>query len=147
MTKTDTIERTITVASPVEKVWEALTVADKLAQWFGDSADIDLRPGGAMRIGWSEFDTAVDAVVESVEPPCRLSYRWEAGRDAAGVMWTTLVTFTVDEDEGTTTVTVVESGLASLPDELHDRTLEENSSGWTEELADLRRFLEPAAVA
>lgn len=65
MTKTDTIERTITVTSPVEKVWEALTVADKLAQWFGDSADIDLRPGGAMRIGWSEFDTAVDAVVES----------------------------------------------------------------------------------
>ena len=38
MDRIDTIERTITVASPIGRVWEALTVADELAGWFGDSA-------------------------------------------------------------------------------------------------------------
>ena len=31
-------------SSPIDRVWSALTVADQLAQWFGDSAEIDLRP-------------------------------------------------------------------------------------------------------
>jgi uncharacterized protein YndB with AHSA1/START domain len=58
-----------------------------------------------------------------------------------------LVTFTLEESDGMTMVTVVESGLSELPDELYDRTLDENSSGWTAELADLRELLERSAVA
>ena len=56
MAKVDSIERAITVSSPRERVWKALTAADELARWFGDSAEVDLRPGGALRFGWSEFE-------------------------------------------------------------------------------------------
>lgn len=141
MEKIDTIERTITVASPIEKVWDALTVAAHLKQWFGDSAEIDLRPGGALRIGWSEYDSVVEAVVEAVDPPRTFSYRWDAGTTEDGVAWTTLVTFTLEEADGATAVTVVESGISLLPDELHGRCLEENSSGWTAEMGDLQDYL------
>ena len=45
----DTIEREITIAAPVERVWTILTQAEHIGSWFADAgAEIDLRPGGAM---------------------------------------------------------------------------------------------------
>ena len=44
----DSIVRETVVAAPVERVWEVLTRAEYVGRWFGaDSAEIDLRPGGA----------------------------------------------------------------------------------------------------
>lgn len=146
MTKIDIIEREITVAGPIDTVWKALTVADQLAEWFGDSAELDLRPGGAFKVGWSGYDNVAEGVVELVEYPTTFSYRWEAGATEDGTVWTTRVTFTLEETDGMTTVKVLESGFSELPDELYSRSLEENSSGWTAELADLQRHLE-AVVA
>ena len=144
--KQDIIERTIELSSPISAVWEALTVADELRRWFGDSAEVDLRPGGAVRFGWSEYGDVVSGVVEEVEPPTTFSYRWEAGADEKGRMWTTKVTFTLSEADGMTTLTVKETGLSLLPDELYDRTLEENTSGWKSELADLADHLANAVA-
>jgi uncharacterized protein YndB with AHSA1/START domain len=45
----DRIERTVDVAHPPEKVWAALTTAEGLSAWFGNEAEIDLRPGGSAR--------------------------------------------------------------------------------------------------
>ena len=147
MSRQDTIERSVTVQVPIGKVWAALTVADQLAQWFGDSATVDLRPGGAISFGWSEHDVVVAGIIEEVDAPSTFSYRWSAGETEDGTAWSTKVTFTLEESEGTTTVTVVESGVSELPSEMYRRTLEENSSGWTEELADLARMLDGVAAA
>ena len=146
MERIDTIERTITVAGTIEEVWEALTVADHIKQWFGDSAEIDLRPGGTFRIGWSEYDSVVEAVVEVVDPPRTFAYRWDAGTTDDGVAWTTKVTFTLEEANGATTVTVMESGLSLLPNELYCRCLQENASGWTAEMGDLQDYLDAAGT-
>ncbi len=147
MPKTDAIERQISVTSPIERVWEALTVAEHLAEWFGDSAEVDLRPGGTMRVGWSEYDATAECVVETVEPPTRFAYRWDVGESDDGTVWSTTVTFTLHEEDGTTTVKVVESGLSRLPDDLHQKTIEENASGWEGELEDLRVLLEGARTS
>jgi uncharacterized protein YndB with AHSA1/START domain len=40
----DRIERTIDLAQPPQRVWEALTSAEGLGGWFGDRATVDLRP-------------------------------------------------------------------------------------------------------
>jgi uncharacterized protein YndB with AHSA1/START domain len=142
MEKSDGIEREITVAGPIEKVWRALTQADELAQWFGDSAELELKPGGAFRVGWSGYDSIVKGVVETVDYPNLFSYRWEAGTTEDGTVWTTRVTFTLEETDNATTVRVVETGFAELPDELYGRRYRENSSGWDAEMADLQRHLE-----
>lgn len=146
MSKMDTIERTIKVTSPIERVWEALTMAERLAEWFGDSAEVDLRPGGAMAFGWSEYGDIVRGVVEEVDRPSLFSYRWDAGTTSDGTAWTTKVTFVLDEADGVTTVTVTENGFAALPDELYETRLRENTSGWQAELADLQAMLEASAV-
>ena len=146
MPRIDAIERTITVSSPIDRVWEALTVAEHLTQWFGDSAELDLRPGGAMKVGWSEYGDEIHGVVEEVDRPSRFSFAWDAGTTADGMTWTTKVTFELDEIDGTTTVTVKESGFSSLPDELYEHRLRENTSGWEAEMADLARLFEASPV-
>ncbi len=142
MGRVDAIERTVTVDAPASRVWAALTVAEELAQWFGDSAEVDLRPGGAIKLGWSEYDATAAGRVEVVDEPRTFAFSWDVGADDDGTIWSTKVTFTLDEEAGRTVVTVVESGLATLPDDLHERTLRENASGWEGELADLERYLE-----
>lgn len=140
--KQDTITEEITVSKNIEEVWDALTTADGLASWFAGRAEIDLRPGGAMTLHWAEYDDKADCVVETVEPPSRFSYRWDLSR-GRGDGWT-LVTFELNATDAGTTVAVVESGLAALPDDIYPRALEENTSGWKSEMGDLLDFLSAA---
>jgi uncharacterized protein YndB with AHSA1/START domain len=147
MAKTDTITRSITVGQPIQRVWRALTEAEHLAVWFGDSAEIDLRAGGGIRVGWSEYDSQVDGVVEEVDPPNRFAFSWSPHATPDGRTWSTKVVFDLEEADSETTVTVVESGFAALPDEIYEERLASNSGGWDHELADLQRMLEEVTTA
>jgi uncharacterized protein YndB with AHSA1/START domain len=143
MEKKDRIEREMVVPNPRGEVWEALTSAQELSSWFGDIAEVDLRPGGDARFGWTEQDIVVSAVVEIVEKPDSFAFRWSAvGNVPFDEEPSTLVTFLLSDDPGGgTRVKVVESGLASLPDEMYGKVLEENTGGWESELGDLKRHL------
>ena len=80
----DLIERETTIAAPVERVWSLITESEHVGRWFGDAgAEIDLRPGGAMLMRWTEYGE-VRARVETVEPPHRFAYRWAARNAAPG---------------------------------------------------------------
>ena len=65
----DRIERTVDLAAPPEKVWAALTTAEGLAAWFGNTATIDLRPGGSAQMKWIEEGHTANMRVERVEEP------------------------------------------------------------------------------
>ncbi len=39
------IRREIVLPAPREDVWDALTDPDRLAEWFANDVDFDLRPG------------------------------------------------------------------------------------------------------
>ena len=147
MTKTDLIERTIAVSRPIERVWDAITQAEQLARRFGDSAEIDLRPGGAIKLGWSEHDATIAGVVGDVDPPRRFSFSWEAHTAADGSTRSTNVVFHLDESDGQTTVTVSETGFSELPDDIYEQRLRDNTEGWAHELDELRHILEEASVA
>ena len=100
----DTIEREVTIAAPIERVWTILTEAEHIGGWFADAgAEIDLRPGGALVMRWAEHGTT-PARVEAVEPPHRFAYRWTAHHAEAGAEPvegnSTLVEFTLTP-EGT----------------------------------------------
>jgi uncharacterized protein YndB with AHSA1/START domain len=141
MSKQDAIVRQVRVSASVDRVWRAVTQAEQLAHWFGDSAEIDLRVGGSMTLGWSEYGVTTSGVVERVEEPNVFAFRWQASASLDGGPHSTLVTFTLTQVNGGTDVRVEETGLAALPGDVYDRTLEENSSGWTAELADLDAYL------
>jgi uncharacterized protein YndB with AHSA1/START domain len=60
----------------VEKVWAALTVAERVADWCGNKAEIDLRLGGAFRIVWPENMGEMTGVITALKPHTLLEYSW-----------------------------------------------------------------------
>jgi uncharacterized protein YndB with AHSA1/START domain len=140
----DVIEREIVIEASRERVWSVLTQAEHVARWFGDSAELDLRPGGKASFGWSAHGVH-HAVIERVDPPSFLSYRWARKTDAEPAPGeSTLVEFTLTEDSLGTVLRIVETGFASLngsPDE-QDKAAQDNEQGWTSELAELKEYAE-----
>lgn len=138
----DTIQRDISIAAPIERVWAALTEEKHVKEWFGDSAaEIDLRPGGAILFGWTEHGNHLGRV-EVVEPPHRFSYRWArpAGTEPEPGN-STLVEFTLSEQGGGTLLRVVESGFTTLNED-QAKAVAENTQGWHAELDELREYVE-----
>ncbi|MEN8239511.1 MAG: SRPBCC domain-containing protein [Actinomycetota bacterium] len=143
----DTITRSTRIRADIERVWDALTTAEGIRRWFGDQAEIDLRPGGEAHFGWTEYGSSNHAIVVAVERPTHFSYRWSAtGAERADTGPSTLVEFTLAETAGGTDVTVVESGFASLPAETIEQNLRENTAGWKAEMQDLVEYLEAATT-
>lgn len=143
----NTIERTAYIPVGIETVWEALTSASGIRGWFGDEVEIDLRPGGEARFGWTEYGASSHAIVVAVDRPTHFSYRWAArGTERADVGPSTLVEFVLVAQDGGTSVHVRESGFASLPSEIVEESLRENTSGWKAEMQDLVDYLVAAEV-
>jgi uncharacterized protein YndB with AHSA1/START domain len=108
------VRRELSISSPREEVWEALTDPGQLAAWFGAEVEIDPRPGGPVRFRWPGRHER-RGLVEEVDAPHRLTFRWRELADtgsgfAAGRA--TTVTFTLEPDgEGTRLVLTESPGL------------------------------------
>jgi uncharacterized protein YndB with AHSA1/START domain len=93
------IRREIVLPAPREEVWEALTEPERLADWFANGVELDLRPGGGATFRWSNGEER-HATLTEVEPERRLAFEWSDEGE---------VSFTLDDDAGGTRLTVVES--------------------------------------
>jgi uncharacterized protein YndB with AHSA1/START domain len=92
---------TVVPATP-EETWEALTEPERLEEWLAEDADVDLRPGGDLRIGLEEGERA--GFVEEVDEPHRLVFWWADGDEES-----TRVEIELEPDADGTRVRVVES--------------------------------------
>jgi uncharacterized protein YndB with AHSA1/START domain len=138
----DEVRRELEIKAPRERVWAALTEPEQLLRWFPDKrAEIDLRPGGRAVLEWDH--ARAEAMVDVVEPPGRFVFRWRP--EGLGRPFTT-VSFTLEElGDGTSTrVRLVESGFASLPDQIETQSQKGNDEGWAQELQELKEYLEAA---
>jgi uncharacterized protein YndB with AHSA1/START domain len=138
----DEVRKQLELEAPIERVWTALTTTDGLLGWFPThAAEIDLRPGGRLSLGWAEDGD--EGVVDEVDPPRRLVFRWRpVGRSDRP--FTTVAIALEDLQGGRTGLTLVESGFASLPHQIRQQSWEGNDRGWDEELAELKAFVEAA---
>lgn len=88
-------------ASP-EETWEAITDPDQLGEWLGEGADVDLRPGGGLRIELEDGER--NGFVEEVDEPRRLVFWW-----AADEAESSRVEIELEPDAGGTVVRVIET--------------------------------------
>jgi uncharacterized protein YndB with AHSA1/START domain len=139
----DSIERTIDIAHPPERVWAALTTAEGLGSWFGNTAKIDLRPGGSAEMTWNEGHKA-EMRVERVEEPRVFGYTWHIYGLPEEDPRRTYVEFTLEPTGSGTRLTVVESGFAQLSQEAFDNAYNGNTKGWASELGELVDYLNAA---
>jgi uncharacterized protein YndB with AHSA1/START domain len=96
------IRREIVLPAPREDVWDALTDPDRLAEWFANDVDFDLRPGGGASFRWSNGEER-SATVTEVDTERRLAFEWDDEGE---------VQFTLDDDVDGTRLTVVETAPA-----------------------------------
>lgn len=137
------ITRTIDINAPIQRVWDALTKAELIAQWFGDAAELEAIPGGTGFFGWNAHGK-FRVVVESADAPRTLVYRWahrEADADPTPEN-STVVRFDLSEIDGGTRLDLRETGFENLADPQTAHA--ENSGGWTAELDDLVAYLRAA---
>ena len=98
------IRKEIVLPAPREDVWEALTEPERLADWFANEVDLDLRPGGGASFRWSNGEER-NATVTEVDPERRLAFAWDDESEGE-------VQFTLDDEGDGTRLTVVESSPA-----------------------------------
>jgi uncharacterized protein YndB with AHSA1/START domain len=138
----DRIEQEILIAAPPEVVWELVTDPEHVGAWFGDAAEIDLRPGGDAALTREGHGTFL-ARLERVEPPRFFSFRWARPKDTPPAEGTsTLVEFSLSAEGDGTRLRVVESGFAALavPEDERAQRFADNTEGWNIELGHLRDY-------
>ncbi|MEX0875104.1 MAG: SRPBCC domain-containing protein [Actinomycetota bacterium] len=77
------VEREVLIPAPADEVWSALTDPEQLGEWFGAEVEGDLEPGDVTVFHFPD-GTRRRALVEQMEPPRRLGFRWlpyETGTD------------------------------------------------------------------
>lgn len=111
------VEREVVLPAPPEEVWEALTGAEALGEWFGAAAELDPRPGRTSTFRYPD-GTEERAMVESAVPGRRLVLRWlPFARDPDGETrhrTPTRVSFALDDDPDGTKLRVTEERLDGL---------------------------------
>jgi uncharacterized protein YndB with AHSA1/START domain len=148
--ETDRIERSIVIKAPRERVWRALSNADEFSQWFGvDLQGQAFAPGKRARgqiTHCGHEHVWFDVVIEHIEPPRVLSYRWHPYAVDPSVDYEseqpTLVTFTLKDLPGEgTLLTVVESGFDNVPPHRRLEAFRMNDRGWEAQLGNVARHV------
>lgn len=63
------------IRKPVEKVWAALTVPERIADWF-TRVELDLRVGGRYHVHFDDHGYSVEGEIVELEPLRRLVHTW-----------------------------------------------------------------------
>lgn len=98
------IHREIVLPAARDEVWDALTDPDRLADWFANDVELELRPGGGAVFQWDNGEER-RATVRAVEHEERLALEWEDHDEGA-------VEFTLADNPEGTRLTVVETAPA-----------------------------------
>ena len=132
------VQKSLELDAPVEKVWRAISEPDLVARWFSDEVRAEAFAAGATgEFFWREHG-AFAFEVEVVDPPHHLVWHWardpDTGLDEGA---STRVDWRLEALPGQRTrLVLVETGFA---DEAARR---DNDGGWDSELGELRGWLE-----
>lgn len=146
----DRIERSTVINAGRERVWRALTEAERFGTWFGANlAAQEFKPGARVRgnITIPGFTHVMfDAVFQRIEPQDLVSFNWHPYAVEPGVDYDseepTLVTFTLeDAPNNATLLTVVESGFDKVPAHRRAQAFQMNSGGWEGQLRNIVRYV------
>lgn len=143
----DVVEREVLIDAPVHVVGSIVAEPEHIGEWPGDSAEIDLRPGGDATFTWDKHRSA-HGQVERVEPPHHLSFRWTPRLRERGTRVeideqnSTLVEFQLSVEGDGTRLRVIESGFAALDGSPEENTevAEDHRRGWAVELGELAAY-------
>jgi uncharacterized protein YndB with AHSA1/START domain len=145
---TDRIEKKVVLRASRSRVWRAITAAEEFGAWFRMNLDGKFAEGRTVRgrITHPGYEhVTVEMLVERIEPERYFSYRWHPYAMDPSVDYsaepTTLVEFILEETEGGTAVTIVESGFDRIPLARRAEAFRMNDQGWAGQIKNLERYV------
>jgi uncharacterized protein YndB with AHSA1/START domain len=146
----DRIEKSIEIAAPVARVWQALTDYREFSQWFrvmlARPFEVGKTNGG--RLTHPEYNHMWEATVQKMEPERYFSLTWhpfahEKARDYSNEPQT-LVEFTLEKTAAGTLLRVVETGFDRIPADRRAEAFRAHNNGWDAQLGNIARYVEHA---
>lgn len=148
MTETDRIEKKIILRAPRSRVWRAITNAEEFGKWFGVKLEGKFVEGAAIRgkVTYPGYEhLTMEVEVDRIEPERYFAYRWHPYAVNPAVDYSlepmTLVEFRLDESDGGTLLTIIESGFDRIPLARRAEAFSKNEQGWTERTRNIERHV------
>lgn len=156
---TDRIEKQVVLRAPRERVWHAVSDAQRFGTWFGVEFDGPFVAGAKVtgRITPTRVDAEIaksqephagkpfEWTVERIEPMRSISFRWHPFAVEPDVDYsqepTTLVVFELEDAPGGTKLTITESGFDGIPLARRAKAFTANEQGWTAQARLLEKYL------
>ncbi len=135
------VERNIWINAPRERVWQAILQPDQLAQWFlppAMAAQMKHDDKGMLSVSMGGMDIPA-AMIEVVSESRQLK-----SRSLPDMLLTT--TYTLEDENGGTRLTVTMSGFDALPEQAAQERLEPSSAGWEKALDNLKAYIDGASL-
>lgn len=140
----DTIEREIIIKAPKAQVYAAIADPKQIIAWFPDTIEGGLNEGDQPIFDFGGHGKT-QIYVETARPDDYFAYRWVPGANNyvgnVREVPNTLVEFRIVEADGTSTLTLTESGFVKLPKEVAEESLKQNTGGWALMLGRLEKHL------
>jgi uncharacterized protein YndB with AHSA1/START domain len=148
MTSTDRSEKRLVLRAARTRGWRAITNAEEFGTWFRVKLEGAFTAGrptrGRITMPGYEHVT-VDMLVERIDPERYFSYRWHPYAVEPAVDYsaepTTLVEFHLEEVDGGTAVTIVESGFDRIPLARRAEAYRMNDNGWAGQIKHLAQYV------
>jgi uncharacterized protein YndB with AHSA1/START domain len=146
---TDRIEKRILLRAPKARVWRALADSAAFGKWFGIKFDGPFTPGARVRgqITHKGYEhVPFEITIEEMAPERRFSWRWHPHAIDPAVDYstepTTLVVFEIEEADGGTILTVVESGFDGIPLSRRAEAYRGNENGWAQQMKAIEQYVQ-----
>jgi uncharacterized protein YndB with AHSA1/START domain len=128
----------IKIRAPIERVFQAITTADGIRNWWTREADLDEHVGGTGEFRFSAYGAnqhATKVSIDELNPPTRVV--WKTISSFRPEWSGTAISFDLRE-EGSTTVLLFAHRDFAQADEIYALT----NTGWAYYLVSLRQYLE-----
>lgn len=145
---TDRIEKKVHLKAPRARVWQALTDAEEFGRWFGVKMEGPFVRGERARgrithPGYEHL--TMEILVDRMEPEHTFAWRWHPAAIEPDVDYAsepmTVVELTLEEKDGGTMLTVVESGFDGVPMSRRQTALRMNTEGWEAQMRNIERHV------
>lgn len=140
------VERSIWIAAPRERVWPAVTRPEHLERWYAVGCPWEI-PALAVGEIVRFYNTPTEillATIDMVDPPHQFSLRWQP--EQLYPTTTLVTTFILEEENGGTRVTVTETGYESLPDDIRQARVDQTAEAYSMSIGNLKAYLEGRSI-
>jgi uncharacterized protein YndB with AHSA1/START domain len=147
-TDTDRIEKKVQLNAPRSRVWRALSNSTEFGEWFRVKLEDKFAEGKTVRgrmLHKGYEHVTIEMTIERIEPERHFSYRWhpyaiDPKADYSNEP-TTLVEFLLEEADGGTALTIIESGFDRIPLARRAEAFRMNDNGWTGQAKNLAAYV------